>query len=89
MWEAMMLLRLLASASPRLSLGHARRGLPLSRRGLPLSGRGLPLSGRGLPLALPADTLKGAIRLSFAAWRLSLPFAEPLNNQGHHDRKIA
>ncbi|WP_245951665.1 hypothetical protein [Mesorhizobium loti] len=84
-----MLLRLLASASPRLSLGHARRGLPLSRRGLPLSGRGLPLSGRGLPLALPADTLKGAIRLSFAAWRLSLPFAEPLNNQGHHDRKIA
>ncbi|AZO44335.1 hypothetical protein EJ076_26160 [Mesorhizobium sp. M7D.F.Ca.US.005.01.1.1] len=89
MWEAMMLLRLLASASPRLSLGHAGRGLPLSRRGLPLSGRGLPLSGRGLPLALPADTLKGAIRLSFAAWRLSLPFAEPLNNQGHHDRKIA
>jgi hypothetical protein len=82
MWEAMMLLRLLASASPRLSLGHAGRGLPLS-------GRGLPLSGRGLPLALPADTLKGAIRLSFAAWRLSLPFAEPLNNQGHHDRKIA
>ena len=82
MWDAMMLLRLLASASPRLSLGHAGRGLPLS-------GRGLPLSGRGLPLALPADTLKGAIRLSFAAWRLSLPLAEPLNNQGHDDRKIA
>ena len=68
MWEAMIMLRLLASASPRLSLGHA---------------------GRGLPLALPADTLKGAIRLSFAAWRLSLPLAEPLNNHGHHGRKIA
>jgi hypothetical protein len=68
MWEAMLLLRLLASASPRLSLGHA---------------------GRGLPLALPADTLKGAIRLSFAAWRLSLPLSERPDNHGHHDRKIA
>ncbi|MER8980983.1 hypothetical protein [Mesorhizobium sp. M0870] len=75
MWEAMILLRLLASASPRLSLDHA--------------GRGLPLSGRGLPLALPADTLKGAIRLRFAAWRLSLPLSQPLDNHGHHDRKIA
>ncbi|MER9373907.1 hypothetical protein [Mesorhizobium sp. M0491] len=89
MWEAMILLRLLASASPRLSLDHAGRGLPLSGRGLPLSGRGLPLSGRGLPLALPADTLKGAIRLRFAAWRLSLPLSQPLDNHGHHDRKIA
>ncbi|MER9164218.1 MULTISPECIES: hypothetical protein [unclassified Mesorhizobium] len=68
MWEAMILLRLLASASPRLSLDHA---------------------GRGLPLALPADTLKGAIRLRFAAWRLSLPLSQPLDNHGHHDRKIA
>ncbi|RUX24916.1 hypothetical protein EOA13_29270 [Mesorhizobium sp. M7A.F.Ca.US.011.01.1.1] len=82
MWEAMILLRLLASASPRLSLDHAGRGLPLS-------GRGLPLSGRGLPLALPADTLKGAIRLRFAAWRLSLPLSQPLDSHGHHDRKIA
>ncbi|MER9348539.1 hypothetical protein [Mesorhizobium sp. M0239] len=68
MWEAMILLRLLASASPRLSLDHA---------------------GRGLPLALPADTLKGAIRLRFAAWRVSLPLSQPLDNHGHHDRKIA
>ncbi|RUW88191.1 hypothetical protein [Mesorhizobium sp. M7A.F.Ca.US.010.02.1.1] len=68
MWEAMILLRLLASASPRLSLDHA---------------------GRGLPLALPADTLKGAIRLRFAAWRLSLPLSQSLDNHGHHDRKIA
>lgn len=71
-----MLLRLLASASPGLSLGHAGRGLPLSS---------LPLTGRGLPLALPADTLKGETRLSFAAWRLSLP----PNNHADHDRKIA
>ncbi|MES0199339.1 hypothetical protein [Mesorhizobium sp. M0011] len=82
MWEVMILLRLLASASPRLSLDHAGRGLPLS-------GRGLPLSGRGLPLALPADTLKGAIRLRFAAWRVPLPLSQPLDNHGHHDRKIA
>ncbi|RUZ73373.1 hypothetical protein EN943_27395 [Mesorhizobium sp. M7A.F.Ca.US.006.01.1.1] len=75
MWEAIILLRLLASASQRLSLDYA--------------GRGLPLSGRGLPLALPVDTLKGAIRLSFAAWRLSLPISQPLDNHGHHDRKIA
>ncbi|MER9299389.1 hypothetical protein NKI38_23250 [Mesorhizobium sp. M0621] len=75
MWEAMMMLRLLASASPRLSLGHA--------------GRGLPLSERAMPLALPVDTLKGAIRLSFAAWRLSLPLSGSPNSHGNHDRKIA
>lgn len=79
MWEAMIMLRLLASASPRLSLGHARRGLPLS--------------GRGLPLSLPADTLKGAIRLSFAAWRLSLPLSPSSHsdhgNHANHDRQIA
>jgi hypothetical protein len=28
---------------------------------------------RATPLALPAETLKGMIRLSFAAYRLSLP----------------
>ena len=68
MWEAMIMLRLLASASQRLSFGPVRRGLPL---------------------ALPADTLKGAIRLSFAAWRLSLPLSERSNAHGNHDRKIA
>ncbi|MER9307035.1 hypothetical protein NKJ06_19545 [Mesorhizobium sp. M0293] len=76
------MLRLLASASPRLSFGHAGRGLPLS-------GRGIPLSGRAMPLALPVDTLKGAIRLSFAAWRLSLPLSGSPNSHGNHDRKIA
>ena len=68
MWEALMMLRLLASASPRFSLGHAAR---VDR------------------MALPVDTLKGAIRLSFAAWRLSLPLSERPNNHGHRDRKIA
>ncbi|MER9939673.1 hypothetical protein [Mesorhizobium sp. M0088] len=68
MWEAMIMLRLLASASPRLSFGPA---------------------GRDMPLALPVDMLKGAIRLRFAAWRLSLPLSQPLDNHGHHDRKIA
>lgn len=75
MWEAMIMLRLLASASPRLSFGPA--------------GRCMPSPARALPLALPVDTLKGAIRLSFAAWRLSLPLSQPLDNHGHHDRKIA
>ncbi|WP_245459178.1 MULTISPECIES: hypothetical protein [unclassified Mesorhizobium] len=64
----MIMLRLLASASPRLSFGPV---------------------GRGMPLAPPADTLKGAIRLSFAGWRLSLPLSQPLDNHGHDDRKIA
>ncbi len=40
------------------------------------------------PAALPGDTLKGAIRLNFAAWRLSLPVSQPPNGRGHHDRKI-
>ncbi|WP_421915113.1 hypothetical protein [Mesorhizobium sp.] len=66
-----MMLRLIASISPRWTLGHA----------------GLPLAGRGLPPALPAGTLKGAIRLDFAAWRLSLPLSQP--PRGHHVRKIA
>ncbi|MFB9980087.1 hypothetical protein ACFSQQ_20295 [Mesorhizobium kowhaii] len=67
-----MMLRLLASASPRFSLGHAAR-----------------VNRTALPSAPPIDTLKGAIRLSFAAWRLSLPLSERPNNHGHHDRKIA
>jgi hypothetical protein len=70
LWEAMMMLRLIASVSPRLS-----------------AGRGLPLAARITPPVLPIDTLKGAIRLNFAAWRLSLPFSE--RSHGHHDRKTA
>lgn len=86
MWEAMIMLRLLASASPKLPPGHVGCGLPLT-------GRGLPLAGRAMQLGLPADTLKGAIRLSFAAWRLSLPLS-PNNHADHgnhadHDSKIA
>ncbi len=38
--------------------------------------------------ALPADTLKGAIRLSFAAWRLSLPLSTN-SNVAIDDKKIA
>ncbi len=38
--------------------------------------------------ALPADTLKGAIRLSFAAWRLSLPLSPP-SSVATDDKKIA
>ncbi|MCZ8547806.1 hypothetical protein OOJ09_26785 [Mesorhizobium qingshengii] len=71
MWEAMMLLRLIASVSPRRSIGPK---FPIDD------------AGRGLPTALPVDTLKGAIRLSFAAWRLSLPLSE---SNSHHDRKTA
>ena len=66
MWEAMIMLRLVASAGPRLSLRRA---------------------GRVMPPALPVDTLKGAIRLSFAAWRLSLPLSPQTHE--HHDRKTA
>ncbi|TPL06118.1 hypothetical protein FJ938_14035 [Mesorhizobium sp. B2-4-14] len=74
MWEALMMLRLIASVSPKLSLGRP--------------GRRTALPGSGLPLALPADTLKGAIRLDFAAWRLSLPVSRP-HRHGHYRRKIA
>ena len=80
MWEAMIMLRLIASVSPRLSVSHTGRVLPLACRGL-------PLAARITPPALPVDTLKGAIRLNFAAWRLSLPLSRPLH--GHHDRKTA
>ena len=48
-------------------------------------------TGRGartMQPALPADTLKGAIRLSFAAWRLSLPFSTQ-SSAALDDKKIA
>ena len=45
-------------------------------------------SAQALQPALPADTLKGAIRLSFAAWRLSLPLS-PHSSAVIHDKKIA
>lgn len=77
MWDALMLLRLIASASPKFSLGHPGRA---SHAALP---------GRAGHAALPADTLKGAIRLAFAAWRLSLPVSQHANGHGNHDRKIA
>lgn len=70
MWEAMMMLRLIASVSPKWPLGR-RAGHAAT------------------PAVLPADTLKGAIRLDFAAWRLSLPASRQPNGHGHHDRKIA
>ncbi|MGX7873791.1 hypothetical protein ACVDG5_014445 [Mesorhizobium sp. ORM6] len=40
-------------------------------------------------VALPVDTLKGAIRLHFAAWRLSLPVSDRPSGHGHHGRKTA
>lgn len=70
-----MLLRLIASVRPKFSFGHA--------------GRGMPLAARSMPPALPVDTLKGAIRLSFATWRLSLPISEQASSHATHDRKIA
>ena len=53
-------------------------------------GPSLPIGqrARSAPLALPVDTLKGAIRLSFAAYRLSLPFSAPSSNK-NYDQKIA
>ncbi|MFD1984003.1 hypothetical protein ACFSOZ_15205 [Mesorhizobium newzealandense] len=72
MWEAIMMLRLIASVGPKLSLGHAAR-----------------VNRAAMPPTLPVDTLKGAIRLSFAAWRLSLPLSVPSNSHANHDRKIA
>ena len=43
---------------------------------------------RTVQAGLPADTLKGAIRLSFAAWRLSLPLSTQ-TSAALHDKKIA
>ncbi|AZO14240.1 hypothetical protein EJ069_05575 [Mesorhizobium sp. M2A.F.Ca.ET.043.05.1.1] len=54
MWEALMMLRLIASAAPRFT---PRRRVPQP--------------------ALARRTLKGAIRLSFAGYRLALPTPPP------------
>lgn len=68
MWEALMMLRLIASMGPlSLPAGQAIRATPP---------------------ALQADTLKGAIRLSFSAYRLSLPIPARLSTR-NHDQKIA
>ncbi|TIU46165.1 MAG: hypothetical protein E5W19_27525 [Mesorhizobium sp.] len=86
MWDALMLLRLIASASPKFSLGHAGRAGHVA---LPRRASHAALPGRAGHVALPADTLKGAIRLAFAASRLSLPVSQHANGHGNHDRKIA
>ena len=71
MWEALMMLRLIAAFGPvGGSLGSTGHG------------------ARTAQAALPADTLKGAIRLSFAAWRLSLPFSTQ-SSAALDDKKIA
>ncbi|WP_284283295.1 hypothetical protein [Mesorhizobium amorphae] len=69
-----MMLRLIASMRPA--------SLPI--------GSVLPIDhvGRAMPPALPADTLRGAVRLSFAAYRLSLPISARLSTEDH-DQKIA
>jgi hypothetical protein len=67
MWEALMMLRLIAAFGPIGSSGHR---------------------AQAVQPALPADTLKGAIRLSFAAWRLSLPLSTQAS-AALHDKKIA
>ncbi|TIT67643.1 MAG: hypothetical protein E5W90_07055 [Mesorhizobium sp.] len=95
MWDALMLLRLIASASPKFSLGHPGRASHAALPGraghvaLPRRASHAALPGRAGHAALPADTLKGAIRLAFAAWRLSLPVSHHANGHGNHDRKIA
>ena len=66
----------LGLAAPRQVL----RGLVLALH----SGHG----ARTVQPGLPADTLKGAIRLSFAAWRLSLPFSTQ-SSAALDDKKIA
>ena len=68
MWEALMMLRLIASVRPIGSLGQ-RAGHAVT------------------PAAPPVGTPRGAIRLHFAAWRLSLPVSRQLHD--HHDRKTA
>lgn len=66
MWEALMMLRLLASL-----------GLPLTIR---------PSAG-AVQRILSKQALQGAIRLSFAAYRLSLPVSR--SNTENHQQKIA
>ena len=68
MWEALMMVRLIASIAPTFS-----------------NGNGASVS----PVTLPAETLKGMIRLSFAAYRLSLPLSDHRNETRNHDQKIA
>lgn len=70
MWEALMVLRLIASIGPGFMRGSQAAGM------------------REAPPTLPADALKGAIRLSFATWRLSLPLPQRDDHESH-DRKIA
>ncbi|RWA73828.1 MAG: hypothetical protein EOQ30_03335 [Mesorhizobium sp.] len=64
MWEALMMLRLIASVAPSLPIGQ-HDPQPI----------------------LPIAKIKGAIRLSFAGYRLSLPI--PSENVQNHDQKIA
>lgn len=66
MWEALMMLRLLASL-----------GSPLTTR---------PGAGARQRI-VSKQALQGAIRLSFAAYRLSLPISP--SNTENHDQKIA
>ncbi|WFP73713.1 hypothetical protein [Mesorhizobium sp. WSM4906] len=66
MWEALMMLRLLASL-----------GSPLPIRS----------SADARQRILSKQALKGAIRLSFAAYRLSLPMSS--SSTENHDQKIA
>lgn len=68
MWEAMMMLRLIASFGPVPILGRDRASLPA---------------------AMPADRLQGAIRLSFARFRLSLPHRHCVDEEADRDRRIA
>jgi len=66
MWEALMMLRLLASLGSPLTI---RPGANATQQ------------------ILSKQALKGAIRLSFAAYRLSLPIS--LSNTEKHEQKIA
>jgi hypothetical protein len=64
MWEALMMLRLLASVGSPLTIRPGATQQILSKQ-----------------------VLKGAVRLSFAAYRLSLPISP--SNTENHDQKIA
>jgi len=66
MWEALMMLRLLASLGSPLAI---RPGAHAGQR------------------TLSRQVLTGAIRLSFAAYRLSLPISS--SNTENHDQKSA
>ncbi|WP_292066954.1 hypothetical protein [Mesorhizobium sp.] len=64
MWEALMMLRLIASVAPDFSVGR-RASQPI----------------------FAAQTIEGAIRLTFEGYRLSLPI--PTLNTPNHGQKIA